>query len=124
MKLKKLTNEEKRIIEDKETELPFTGEYENNFEKGIYVCKRCGLQLYKSSDKFNAHCGWPSFEDAIPGAVKEIPDSDGIRIEIQCSRCGAHLGHIFKGEHLTKKNVRHCVNSISIKFIPEKNENK
>lgn len=124
MKLNKLTPEEKRVIEDKGTEMPFTGEYKNNFKLGTYVCKRCNALLYRSEDKFDARCGWPSFDDEIKGAVKRIPDADGERIEIQCANCGAHLGHVFKGEGFTPKNIRHCVNSISLKFIPGKKNEK
>lgn len=117
---KKLTKEEERIILHKGTEMPFAGKYYAFWEKGTYVCKRCGTALYRSESKFEADCGWPSFDDEIPGAVKRTIDADGVRTEITCAKCGAHLGHVFLGEGFTKKNVRHCVNSISIDFIPDK----
>jgi methionine-R-sulfoxide reductase len=113
-----LTREEERVIIRKETEPPFSGKFETFWEKGTYVCKRCNMALYRSEDKFNSGCGWPSFDDEIHGAVKRIPDPDGIRMEIVCSSCGAHLGHVFLGEGFTEKGVRHCVNSISIDFVP------
>jgi|SRR3989344_4475621 len=119
MSFNELTPEEKHIIEDKGTERPFSGEYDNFYEAGTYICKRCNAELYRSHDKFDAGCGWPAFDDAVAGAVKEIPDADGMRVEIQCANCGGHLGHVFKGEHLTKKDARHCVNSLSMRFISQ-----
>jgi peptide methionine sulfoxide reductase msrA/msrB len=113
-----LTKEESTVIDKKGTEYPFTGKFEKFNEKGTYVCKKCGAALYYSDDKFDARCGWPSFDDEIPGAVKRLIDQDGIRTEILCANCGAHLGHVFTGEKLTEKNTRHCVNSISLDFIP------
>ena len=122
---RKLTNEEENVITHKGTEMPFTGKYYAFWEKGTYICKRCGAKLYRSESKFEANCGWPSFDDEIPGAVKRLPDPDGIRTEIQCANCGAHIGHVFTGEGFTEKNARHCVNSISMDFIPDKpTENK
>ncbi len=115
-----LTSEEKRIMLNKGTEMPFTGKYDNFYESGIYVCKQCGTPLYTSDDKFDAGCGWPAFDDEIKGAVTRTTDADGRRTEITCSHCGAHLGHVFLNEGLTPKNTRHCVNSVSLQFIPAK----
>jgi peptide methionine sulfoxide reductase msrA/msrB len=115
----KLTPEEERVILYKGTEAPFTGKYYEYHEDGTYTCKRCGAPLFESNDKFDSGCGWPSFDNAIPGAVKEIPDADGVRTEIVCAACGAHLGHVFRGERLTDKNTRFCVNSISMNFDPQ-----
>jgi peptide methionine sulfoxide reductase msrA/msrB len=119
MKYKKLTPEEKRVITGKETEPPFSGKYNDAFEEGIYACKRCGKPLFYSKDKFKSGCGWPSFDAEIPGAVKRLVDADGIRTEISCADCGAHLGHVFIGEKITPKDTRYCVNSLSLNFIPE-----
>lgn len=119
MSFNHLTPEEKNVIEEKGTERPFTGEYDNFYKQGIFICRKCNLPLFSSKAKFDAGCGWPSFDENFPGAIKRIPDIDGMRIEIQCSRCKAHLGHVFVGEKLTGKDTRHCVNSLSIRFIPE-----
>jgi methionine-R-sulfoxide reductase len=119
MNFNKLTPEEESVIVNKQTERPFAGEYDDFYQEGIYTCRRCGAELYTSDSKFHSGCGWPSFDQELIGAVKKIPDSDGTRTEVICSNCGAHLGHVFTGEHYTSKNTRHCVNSISMKFIPK-----
>ena len=119
---KDLSDEEKRVILGKGTEMPFTGIYDKHFEKGAYVCKQCGHPLYSSDSKFQSGCGWPAFDDQLENNVEEVPDADGRRVEIVCSNCKGHLGHVFRGERLTAKNTRHCVNSISIDFKPDTNQ--
>ncbi|OGM31147.1 peptide-methionine (R)-S-oxide reductase [Candidatus Woesebacteria bacterium RIFCSPHIGHO2_01_FULL_44_21] len=119
MAFNKLTSEEKHVIENKGTERPYTGEYDDFYKEGIYICRRCNNPLFESKAKFDAACGWPAFDAHFKGAVKWLPDVDGQRTEIQCANCGAHLGHVFEGEKMTEKDTRHCVNSLSIKFIPK-----
>jgi peptide-methionine (R)-S-oxide reductase len=122
MKYNKLTPVEKKVIEEKATEPPFTGEYDDFFEDGTFICRRCNAPLFSSKSKFDAGCGWPAFDDSFRKSIIRIPDPDGIRSEIECTNCGGHLGHEFVGEGLTGKNTRECVNSLSIRFIPRDQE--
>ena len=121
-KFNPLSTEEARVILGKGTELPFKGEYTDLKDPGTYVCRRCNAPLYRSEDKFASDCGWPSFDDEIEGAVRKVTDRDGRRTEILCQNCGGHLGHVFAGEGFTKKDTRHCVNSVSMKFYPRGKE--
>ena len=113
-----LNADERYVIEHKGTERPFTGEYDDFYEEGCYICRKCNAELYRSVDKFDAHCGWPAFDKEVEGAVTRLPDPDGRRSEVECANCGGHLGHVFMGEGFTPTNARHCINSISMKFIP------
>lgn len=122
MNYNNLTPEEIYVIENKGTEMPFSGKFNSFYHNGTYVCKKCNAPLFRSEDKFDSHSGWPSFDDTIKGAVKEVPDADGRRVEIVCANCGGHLGHVFRGEQMTPKNTRHCVNSVSLDFKPLKEQ--
>ena len=122
MNYNKLTTQEERVIIHKATEAPFKGEYDNFYEDGTFICRRCNAPLFSSKSKFDAGCGWPSFDESYPNAIKRVPDPDGIRIEIECANCRGHLGHEFVGEGFTHKDTRDCVNSLSIRFIPKTKE--
>jgi len=122
MSYNELSSEEQRVIADKATEAPFSGEYDNFYKDGTFICKRCNAPLFSSESKFDAGCGWPSFDEDLSNAIRRLPDPDGMRTEIECANCGAHLGHEFVGEYLTDKNTRHCVNSLAIRFIPKDEE--
>ena len=122
MNYNKLSPEEERVIVHKATETPFTGKYDDFYDDGTFICRRCNAPLFSSKSKFDAGCGWPSFDDSFPNSIKRVPDPDGVRIEIQCKNYGGHLGHEFLGENLTNKNTRECVNSLSIHFVPKGKE--
>jgi peptide-methionine (R)-S-oxide reductase len=122
MSYNNLTPEQENVIVHKATEAPFSGEYDNFFEEGTYICRKCNAPLFTSQNKFNSGCGWPRFDGSFPRALKRVPDPDGIRTEIECANCGGHLGHEFLGEQLTEKNIRECVNALSIRFIPKGKE--
>jgi peptide-methionine (R)-S-oxide reductase len=117
--MNKLTPQEEWVIAHKGTERPFTGEYDDFWHEGTFICRRCNAPLFSSQSKFEAGCGWPAFDDSYPNALKRLTDADGYRTEIECANCGAHLGHEFVGERLTEKNTRECVNSLSIRFVPQ-----
>ena len=114
-----LTAYEKYVIDAKGTEPPFSGEYDDFYEEGVYLCRRCNAEVYRSEDKFDAHCGWPAFDQEVEGSVTQLADPDGFRTEIECTNCGGHLGHVFFGEGFTPTNARHCVNSVSMRFVPK-----
>ncbi len=122
MKFNKLTKDQERVIINKATEPPFTGEYDDFYVDGTFICRRCNAPLFSSESKFNSGCGWPSFDEMLPNAIRHVPDPDGVRTEIECKNCGGHLGHEFLGEGLTDKNTRECVNSLSIYFVPKSKE--
>jgi len=123
MKYNNLNAEETRVIENRGTEMPFSGKFDSFYQNGIYTCRKCDSPLFNSNDKFDSGSGWPSFDNAIDGAVKEIPDVDGRRVEIVCAMCDGHLGHVFRGEQMTPKSTRHCVNSVSLDFNSNEDNN-